>query len=166
MRRILTPEREIYFKKKKRKISKSLMLNRCNTFHKGCATGSVRVTCQESNGWTTKDAPSLRWLSRQKRREIIITDTEKTLQCYIGTARGTKSTLVVLASLPIACTRVPSFAVSKLIRCSRETVDGGGRGGAAYRRGNSTITIIDERCRSESAFLSASDYNTTNGAFR
>jgi len=30
------------------------MLKRCNTFHKRCATRSVRVTCQESNGWTTK----------------------------------------------------------------------------------------------------------------
>lgn len=33
------------------------MLNRCNTFHKRCAIESVQVTCQESNGWTTKDAP-------------------------------------------------------------------------------------------------------------
>jgi len=30
------------------------MLNRYNTFHKGCATGSVRVTCQESNKRDTR----------------------------------------------------------------------------------------------------------------
>lgn len=45
-----------------------------------CATGSVRVTCRESNGWITKDdAQKFALALTTRKKALFLRDMEKTL---------------------------------------------------------------------------------------